>query len=199
MAEQKRPRGGVLRAALLRALAPLPLSVDQFHLCERGEEPDMAQPLGRALPGQILVLAQEGRQLERSDNAGLQCSCGILRNQAPVGRSRCLLDFGLRQIRVDIAIRLRSTLQDQMLADSPHLQMPTSSRPGSRQAQRVPAGAVPADESSSRSAAGNAADRRSPTLADDAFRLKRMEMVRTQNVPAGSGPNERRRARRWRA
>ena len=41
------------------------LAVDQLQLHEPGEEPDMVQPLGRALAGELAVFPQEGRQLQR--------------------------------------------------------------------------------------------------------------------------------------
>lgn len=40
-------------------------AVDQFPLHKTGQELDMVQPLGGALAAQLLILTQEGRQLQR--------------------------------------------------------------------------------------------------------------------------------------
>jgi hypothetical protein len=62
-------RGEAFAGRELRGLdAPLdhsPLAVDQFQLHQARQELHMVQPLGGTLAGQLFVLAQEGRQLQR--------------------------------------------------------------------------------------------------------------------------------------
>jgi hypothetical protein len=48
--------------------APLdhpPFPVDQFQLDQTGQELNVVLALGRALPGELVVFPQEGRQLQR--------------------------------------------------------------------------------------------------------------------------------------
>ena len=59
-------------AAKSKLLDHPPLAVDQLHLHEPGQEADMVKPLGGALAGQLLVLAQECGQFERLEVVGEQ-------------------------------------------------------------------------------------------------------------------------------
>ena len=42
-----------------------PFAIDHLQFDQPGKELDMIQPLGRALPGDLAVFPQEGRQLQR--------------------------------------------------------------------------------------------------------------------------------------
>ena len=54
------------------ALDHPPLAVDQLQLRQASEKADMIQAFGRALAGELLALAQEGRQLQRLELMGKQ-------------------------------------------------------------------------------------------------------------------------------
>lgn len=54
------------------ALDHAPFPVDQFEFDKAGKIADMIHALERALPGKLLVLAQEGRRLQRFEVMGKQ-------------------------------------------------------------------------------------------------------------------------------
>jgi hypothetical protein len=49
-----------------------PLSLDQLQFGKAQQVTDMVDALGGALPGELVILAQEGRQLERLEVMGEQ-------------------------------------------------------------------------------------------------------------------------------
>src|SRR3982074_2324448 len=53
------------RASLIRRSNHAPLAVDQLQFGQAQQEADVIEALGGALPGELVVLAQERRQLER--------------------------------------------------------------------------------------------------------------------------------------
>ena len=78
--DRREPRG------LDPALDHPPLAVDQLQLHQPGEEADMVQALGGALPGELLVFPQEGRQLQRLEVMGEQDLGGVGHAASPETR-----------------------------------------------------------------------------------------------------------------
>jgi len=71
--------------------APLdhpPLPFDQLQFGQPQQIADMVDGVGRALPRQLVILTQEGRQLQRLQVMGEQDLGRIGHEAAPVSRSR---------------------------------------------------------------------------------------------------------------
>ncbi len=71
--------------------APLdrpPFPLDQLQFGQAQQIADMIDAVGRALPGQLVILAQEGRQLQRLQVMGEQDLGRVGHDAAPVSRSR---------------------------------------------------------------------------------------------------------------
>jgi hypothetical protein len=63
-------------------------SLDQFEFGQAQQIAGMIDPLGSALLGELVVFAQEGRQLERLEMMGEQQLRRIAHDAAPASRSR---------------------------------------------------------------------------------------------------------------
>ena len=64
-----------------------PLALDQLQFGKAQQVADMVDALGGALPGELVVLAQEGRQLERLEVMGEQKLGRVGHDATPVSRS----------------------------------------------------------------------------------------------------------------
>ena len=64
-----------------------PLPLDQLQFGKPEQIADMIDALGGALPGELVVLAQEGRQLERLEVVGEQKLGGVTHDATPLSRS----------------------------------------------------------------------------------------------------------------
>ena len=76
------------RAARLSAARHLPFPLDQLEFGQAQQIAGMIDPLGSALLGELVVFAQEGRQLERLEMMGEQQLRRIAHDAAPASRSR---------------------------------------------------------------------------------------------------------------
>ena len=65
-----------------------PLPLDQLQFGKTQQVTGMVDALGGALPGELVVFAQEGRQLERLEVMGEQKLGRVGHDAAPVSRSR---------------------------------------------------------------------------------------------------------------
>ena len=87
---------GLLDAALDHA----PLALDQLQLGQAQQEAGMVDALGGALPGELVVLAQEGRQLERLEVMGEQKLGRVAHDAAPASRSM----YALAEVVATVAL-----------------------------------------------------------------------------------------------
>ena len=64
-----------------------PLALDQLQFGKSQQVTDMVDTLGGALPGELVVLAQEGRQLERLEVMGEEKLGRVGHDATPVSSS----------------------------------------------------------------------------------------------------------------